>query len=738
MPGVSIDQALHIAVQHHAAGQLQQAEQIYRQILAHDPNNFDALQLLGTLAHSAGHVQAAIELMSRAVAINGSVAAVRTNLASALRAAGQADAALREIHAALTLDPNFGHAYLIRALILSERGEVEEAAEAWQRLIAREPANHEALANFAASCEMLGRLDEAVDAARRAVELKPDYAIGHMNLGAPLAKLGRLEEALAAHRRAIELKPDLVMGWVNLAFVASQLGALAEAEYAARRAIALNPNEIGGWQNLAAALQDLGKMDEAADAFARTVALLEARAAAPTTPPRQATADHQLAAVLGAVSATLLPSVYESVEEIDRWRQRVIDQVAHLKSIGTKLQIPIEPAPTLFALAYQGRDDLEINRDFASLVEAPPLPALPPRDRSDGKIRIGLISRFFRQHTIGRLAMGLVEQLDRDAFDVTVLSVGDRQDDVANFMRAKADHFVTLPPRLDVARQAILEQKLDLLYYADIGMDPVTYSLAFSRLAPVQCVTWGHPVTTGIPTVDHFISSESLEVSGSEAQYTENLVKLKSLAVYYYRPKLADPKTRAEFDLPRDATLYGCLQMLWKFHPAFDAILGEILRRDAKGIVLIVAGLTKLWDDQLMARFRRTTPDVAERIRFLPRQNYENFLALTSLCDIMLDPPQFGGGNTTYEALAFGVPVVTLPSEFLRGRITKALYDQMGLTDFVAETPEHYIDIAATLGINRDARAAAKQTILDSCGLLYENPAGVRELEGFFKTAMAS
>jgi predicted O-linked N-acetylglucosamine transferase (SPINDLY family) len=354
------------------------------------------------------------------------------------------------------------------------------------------------------------------------------------------------------------------------------------------------------------------------------------------------------------------------------------------------------------------------------------------------RIRLGLISRFFRQHTIGRLNMGLVEQFDRDAFEVTVLSVGDRQDDVATYMRERADRFVTLPPRLDVARGLIADQKLDLLYYADIGMDPVTYSLAFSRLAPVQCVTWGHPVTTGIPTIDHFISSESLESPGSEAQYTENLVRLKSLAVYYHRPTLSTPKTRADFGLDEDATLYGCLQMLWKFHPDFDPLIGEILRRDPRGQVLIVAGLTQQWDDQLMNRFRRTIGDVAGRIRFLPRQKYDDFLALTSLCDMMLDPPHFGGGNTTYEALAFGVPVITIPSNFLRGRISKALYDQMGMTDFVAESTQHYIDLAAHLGLNRDARREAKQKILDTCGVLFENTAGVRELERFFKSVIPS
>jgi predicted O-linked N-acetylglucosamine transferase (SPINDLY family) len=149
--------------------------------------------------------------------------------------------------------------------------------------------------------------------------------------------------------------------------------------------------------------------------------------------------------------------------------------------------------------------------------------------------------------------------------------------------------------------------------------------------------------------------------------------------------------------------------------------------------VPITKGLSSLWDDRLMARFRRTIGDVADRIRLVPRQSYDDFLALTAACDVMLDPLHFGGGNTTYEALAFGVPVVTLPSSFLRGRITKALYDQMGLTECVADSPDQYVEIAATLGTDREARRTMRSKIFEKIDAIFENPAGVREFEAFLK-----
>src|SRR5205814_8494595 len=228
-------------------------------------------------------------------------------------------------------------------------------------------------------------------------------------------------------------------------------------------------------------------------------------------------------------------------------RTRLIEQLNELTRGGVTIDVRNEPAPTLFNLAYQGLDDRDINRLFTARITAPQLPPaqLERAPLAGRKLKIGLISHFFRDHTMGRLNQGLVATLSRERFDVTVLSVGDPRDEVAQFFRANADRYVVLPPALSAARHAIAAEKLDILFYADLGMDPVTYSLAFSRLAPVQCVTWGHPVTSGIGTIDYFISSHSLDPPGNEAHYTEELVRLKSLAVYYYRPQLPpSPKMR--------------------------------------------------------------------------------------------------------------------------------------------------------------------------------------------------
>jgi predicted O-linked N-acetylglucosamine transferase (SPINDLY family) len=264
-------------------------------------------------------------------------------------------------------------------------------------------------------------------------------------------------------------------------------------------------------------------------------------------------------------------------------------------------------------------------------------------------------------------------------------------------------------------------------------MEPVTYTLALTRLAPVQCATWGHPVTSGIESVDYFISADALEPQGSEDQYTEKLVRLPHLAVYYYRPQAAGAASRASFGLPDDATLYGCPQSLYKFHPEFDAILAGVLRGDPKGLLVLLKGNHPEWEQRLMQRFGQTMPDCVSRVRWIPRQDRAGYLNLMSCFDVSLDPIHFGGGNTSYEALALGVPIVTLPSGMLRGRLTYAMYKQMNLMDCAVDSPQQYIETALRLGMDRDFRQQMSEKIRSAGALIFENRACVDDLEAFFR-----
>jgi predicted O-linked N-acetylglucosamine transferase (SPINDLY family) len=209
------------------------------------------------------------------------------------------------------------------------------------------------------------------------------------------------------------------------------------------------------------------------------------------------------------------------------------------------------------------------------------------------------------------------------------------------------------------------------------------------------------------------------------------------LPTYFYRPpESAAIKPREAFGLSAKRRLYFCAQNPCKLHPQFDRTLAGILRRDPGGEVLLTDGKHPHLREALLNRFRRTMPDCVGRIRFLPRQDGPEFLNVMRVADVLLDTIHCGGGNTTYEALAMGVPVVTCPSNMLRGRVTYACYKQMGVLDCVASDEDDYAHKAVQLATDRDYREAIRTKILQANAALFEDLAAVRELERFFAAAI--
>jgi predicted O-linked N-acetylglucosamine transferase (SPINDLY family) len=440
--------------------------------------------------------------------------------------------------------------------------------------------------------------------------------------------------------------------------------------------------------------------------------------------------------------ATLLPPLYRSREELRGWRERIEREVDSLVREGCVCDLEGRLPPSMttsFYTAYQGVPNRALHQSIARLYRAPQCDAaqLARDPRAGRRLRIGFLSRYFYNHTIGCFTCGYVARLDRQRFETHVLAINPRLDQMGQFIRQHAERYDELPADLSAARQMILERRLDVLVYPEIGMSPTAYALAASRLAPVQCVTWGHPDTTGLSTIDYFLSSRELEPPGAEEHYSERLVRFEHPPACYYRPtRGGERRTRRDFDLDDASHVYGCLQSLFKFHPDFDAVLAEILRRDPAG-VLVLVGSCPAWEDVLRERLGSIAPDVLPRVRFLPRMEKELYLDCLAACDLLLDPLHFGGGNTSYEGLALGLPIVTLPGELMRGRVTYALYRQMGVEDAVVSDAASYVERAVRLGCDCELRDQVSRRILAANDVLFENQAAVAELESFLERACA-
>jgi predicted O-linked N-acetylglucosamine transferase (SPINDLY family) len=641
-------------------------------------------------------------------------------------------------------------------------GRLAEAQAGYEEVLRHAPDAPEVLNNLGTILLLRGDPSGAIPLLERAVQLRPDYAIAHNNLGTVWLELGRFAEAGACFAAALARDPRFARGHYNLGVVLHREGRPGEAEAALRQAIVLDAAYAPAHYQLGVVLKDALWLDQAraeleealrlepgfADPWGVLADVLALQGKMPAA--RSAMEQAQALEPGGALrvrSALALPVIYESIEELESERARLEQSLEQLAHEELTIANPAESVGmTAFYLAYQGKNDRDLLERLAALYRraAPGLDFVAPhcrRERSttarQRPLHVGFLSAFFHRHTIGKLNLGLIRNLSRTDFTVSLLRFPGPDDAMARDLAAGADRVVTLPRKLEPARRQVAELELDVLYYPEIGMDPLTYFLAFARLAPVQCVAWGHPVTTGIPTIDYFLSSELLEPADAAAHYTETLVRFGTINTFYYEPKLVGRvKHRGALGLVPSVNLYVCAQSLFKIHPAFDAVLGAILRGDPAGRVVLIEGPCSGWSALLVQRFRRTIPDEAGRVVFIPRMSPDDFLHLQARATVLLDTLHFGGGSTSFEAFAFGTPIVTGAGRGLRDRITAGCYRQMGITECIAETDEDYVRIALRLGTDVAWRQELRARIREGKHRLYEDAQVVRQLEEFLVEAV--
>ncbi|UEM20219.1 tetratricopeptide repeat protein [Skermanella mucosa] len=666
------------------------------------------------------------------------------------QAEGRPDKAEVLYRQALVLDGSMASLHRALGTALEDQGRVEEAAGCYRRTLVLAPDDADGWCDLGMALRRLARTEDALVAYRRAIALEPGFVEAWFNLGNAFTGLGRFEEAIRAYRQALALRAGDPEIWCNLGNALHERGRIAEAAAAAGTAMALRPDHAPALVNLGNALIEQGRFLEALAQFRRAAHVRPADPASFAGAgialrqqglTEEARASFRQAWKLGGDPglevrmALSLPIIPESEAHIREVRERLADGVARLAERGIRLHDPLaQVGQTCFYLAYHAADDLPLQRAVASLYEAacPDLlqDRADPPPRPDGRTHIGFVSQYWHQHTIAKLNLGLIRNLDRERFHVTLFTTPHAGDAMRHALVRAADATVELPLDLKAARDAIAARRLDVLYYADIGMSALTYFLAFARLAPLQCLTWGHPDTTGIRNLDRFLSCGAMEPDGAERHYSERLVRLPGTTLHYARPRLpARPKPRSAFGLPDDARLYVCPQSLFKIHPDFDRALVDLLRRDPQGLVVLLSGRDRNLDGLLRRRLAAAGADVAARFRFLRQMPLPDFLSLVACSDVMLDPLHYSGGNTSLEAFALGTPIVTWPGAFMRGRHTYGFYRLMGLDDCVARDHGHYVDLALALAREPDRRTHVIRSVLDRVPVLFDDTHSVRAIE---------
>lgn len=369
---------------------------------------------------------------------------------------------------------------------------------------------------------------------------------------------------------------------------------------------------------------------------------------------------------------------------------------------GLRLDAPHLALPKgHFLLPYHDRPVRGPRQAMARLMlkAHPELAFTAPHAAQGGKtpgprLRLGVVSSLLANHTIGLITVPLLEALIDEGVDLHLFLLGASEDAALARLKARAAAVATLPQRLQEAQALIAAQKLDALLYPEIGMDPFVYCLAFARLAPLQMMMWGHPMTSGLASIDYFITSDLIEPENGEAHYAEKLLRLPVMPIVSADHHLAAPPARADLGLPLDKRLYVCPQSLFKLSPKFDQALADILATDPDGVLVLLEGQKPEWKDRLLARLRPRLGGAENRVLFLPRMDRLRFIGLLAAADVLLDPFGFSGGNTSAEALANGTPIVTLPGNTMAGRVTLGFLRQLGVDETVAQDEAHYVRLA--------------------------------------------
>ena len=571
------------------------------------------------------------------------------------------------------------------------------------------------------------KLDKAIINYKKSLKNNPNYAIGYNNLAVALAGLHKYEEAVENYNHAIKIKPDYAEAYNNLGLALNKLGNLEKSIESYQRAIKINPQYLDSLKNLGKIFRKIGKIDEARKYFDKVIEI------------EPNNIEYKIN------SKMLMEPIVRSAEDIKFNRD---EYEKSLEILGKYKYLTEYPGLTIkigsFFLSYHNKNNLNLIKKTSELYRK----LLPNinyvsknlKNSKKRKIKIGFISEYLTGHTVGKLFGGLIKNINKDKFEVVLFHTAQtKKSDLKTKIDNSVDKVIILKLKIMDQQKQIEYENLDIIFYPDIGMSSTTYFLSFSRLAPVQIASYGHPETTGINTIDYFLSSTLFEPNNNK-KYSEKLICLDQFPSYYEPPQNIEVvKNRKDLNLPENARIYGCLQTLFKLHPDFDSILSKILERDPEGYIVLIGGEGKIkyWIEKLKQRWRKKFPNLINKVIFTKQLSFIEFISLCDSANVLLDPIYFGGGNTILEALLVGTPTVTMPDLFLRTNVAKAAYMQTKiLNPPVVNTSEEYIDLAIELAKNKEKNSLLrKQLKYGANKYLYKNSNVLSKFEEFFKKA---
>lgn len=637
----------------------------------------------------------------------------------------------------------------------------------------------ESLVIAAAGAIEQGDWTRARTIATRLLEMAPDDPEGLLLLGLSHAGAGAATLARPHLERAVELDPKHAEAWASLGEVRLACGDPAGAATAAERAWREHPHHEGLARRAATLLTSDDRIEQAlapAEMLAglgglsdriRLAELLESLDRIADAAPilddlaGRLGSDPELTLRRATVRLPLVPgSIAVAKAAVDAFDHVLVEAEtpagapSEVNAASSLSAVEVPPWPfRLAALADPSPDRARRHGELVRRAAVGRLgePRRSPSARRGTRRRVGLIAGLWRDHVVARLFLdGWTRHLDRDRFEIEAIDVGRVRDEFGRSLLERCDA-VWRPEAPDATPRSfaasIAERNLDVLLFPEVGMAPWIPQLAGLRLAPVQAVAWGHPETTGLPTIDLFLSSAAMEPPDAARCYTERLVPLPGLGASVSRPPLGSTEHRARIGWPEDALVCWCAQMPHKHAPQFDRIYATIAAAMPRALFVYSTPATRIarrrFEERIRGAFADCGADPDRQIEFMTTLPTTAFRARLAAADLFLDPPGWSGGHTALEAVAAGLPILTLPGAFMRRRhalgILRVL-DPRGewSPPLIAGSEEEYIERAIALASDATLRATLASRIVEHADRAFDDPAPIRALESVLLEAVSA
>jgi protein O-GlcNAc transferase len=723
------------AVALHQAGRLEEAAEMYQSILRDAPAQFDAAHLLGVVAMQQGRLEDAEHQIKNALKIKPGDQPALINLTAVYLRSGQ-----------LELAAEYG----------------EEAA----RLL---PPSIDAMINYGTVLHQMGRYRDAIVPLEIAQSMNPRSTVVCNLLGSCLLKTGDAPRAVTIFEIATNVAPTDSDGWTNLSIALKAMSEHARAIECANRAVALSLDSSNALAAQAAAQFEMGKIEESVAIYQRaaelnpTVMILCGLAVALISSGRH---DEALSYLKRAIeiegfnpyvrlltAVSQLKPIYKSKAEIELSRVAFDQAIKELQTwystaVVKDAYMAVGAAQPFF-LAYQPYNNKQLLSRYGALCAAW-MKALsiairiePRINPHTGKFRVGIVSaHVFNQSVWNAILKGWVQQLDKSKFDIYLFKIGADKDQQTLAAMEQVQHFDDRPKGLADWATAIHSADLDALIYGEIGMDALTLQLAAMRLAPMQAATWGHPETTGLPTIDFYLSAEGLEPPNAQDNYSEKLVLLPHMGVYVEKlgPKSLDLDLRT-LGLPRDEPLLLCPGPPFKYSPLHDSIWIEIargLKANGGGRMVFFSASSGTMHVQMSDRLRKSFAqaglDFDSHVCVIPFLNRERYFGLMKQSALMLDTLDFSGFNTALQAVECGLPYLAFEGSFMRGRLASSILRRLELPELVATTYADFAHRAVALIADSRRLEELRADLAKRRVILFEDGAPIRALEEFLAT----